>query len=254
MNTRRPVWLYGLASVAAGVLDLIWGEFEPAHQPIQAWGDHIPGYTILAYITAVWLITGGLAILWRKTEKAGALALGVLYTFFTIFWLPRFVTAPTILGYYPHVYWGVLAGFGTQLILVAAAAIVYAPTARTVAITRWMFGLSSVAFGMAHLTNAQDNAGLVPTWMPLGGIFWTDLTGICFVLAGVAILTGVRDVLAGRLLALMLFVFSVIALAPLPIASPHDHTAWGGNAYNLTAVGAVWIFVTEIAERRRRPR
>jgi uncharacterized membrane protein len=247
MRTKLGVTVYGLASVAAGALDLIWGEFEHAHQPIQAWGDHIPGETILAYVTAAVLIGGGTAILWRKTEKAGALTLGIIYACFTFFWLPRFVTAPTILGYHPNVYLGVLAGFGTQVILVAAAAIVYAPSARTVAIARWVFGLSSVAFGLAHLTNAQDNAGLVPAWMPLGGIFWTILTGICFVLAGVAILTHVRDVLGARLLALMLLVFSVIALTPLAIASPHDHTAWGGNAYNLTAVGAVWIFAGAIA-------
>lgn len=28
---------------------------EPAHQPIQAFGDHIPGQEILAYIAAAWL-------------------------------------------------------------------------------------------------------------------------------------------------------------------------------------------------------
>jgi uncharacterized membrane protein len=247
MQTTLGAAVFGLASLAAGLLDLIWGEFERAHQPIQAWGDHIPGETILAYVAAAVLIAGGIAMLWRKSRKAGALALGVLYAFFTLFWLPRFVTAPTVLGYHPNVYLGVLAGFCTQAILVAAAAIVYAPSPRTVAIARWIFGVSSIAFGLAHLTNAKDNAGLVPTWMPLGGIFWTILTGICFVLAGLAILTRVRDLLATRLLALMLVVFSVVALAPLPIASPHDHTAWGGNAYNLTAVGAVLIFAEALA-------
>jgi hypothetical protein len=32
------VVVLGLASIAAGILDLIWGEFESAHQPIQAFG------------------------------------------------------------------------------------------------------------------------------------------------------------------------------------------------------------------------
>jgi uncharacterized membrane protein len=247
MHTKLGVTVFGLASVAAGALDLIWGEFEHAHQPIQAWGDHIPGETILAYITAVVLIAGGTAILWRKTEKAGAVALGVLYACFTLFWLPRFVTAPTVLGYHPNVYIGVFGGFCSQLILVAAAAIVYAPSSRTVGIARWIFGVGAITFGLAHLLKPEDNAGLVPTWMPLGGIFWTVLTGICFALAGVAILTRVRDLLGTRLLALMLLVFSVIALTPLAIASPHEHTAWGGNAYNLTAMGAVLIFAGALA-------
>jgi len=67
---------------------------------------------------------------------------------------------------------------------------------------------------------------------------WAVLTGIAFVLAGAAIVSGVLDVLAARLLGLMLLVFSALALAPLIFSSPRDHASWGANAYNLTAVGA----------------
>jgi hypothetical protein len=88
--------------------------------------------------------------------------------------------------------------------------------------------------------------------MPLGGDFWVVLTGIAFVLAGVAILTRVKDVLASQLLAVMFLVFSVIALAPLPIAHPHDHVAWGANAYNLAAVGATWMFSRQLTLAPRR--
>ena len=95
---------------------------------------------------------------------------------------------------------------------------------------------------------------MVPAWIPFGGNFWAILTGIAFVLAGIAILSGILDVLAARLLALMLLVFSVLALAPEPLAHPRDHIAWGSNAYNLAAVGAAWIFAESIAARRRERR
>jgi hypothetical protein len=91
---------------------------------------------------------------------------------------------------------------------------------------------------------------MVPKWMPLGGNVWAILTGIAFVLAGMSILSRVLDLLAARLLALMLFVFSVLVLAPAPLARPHNHVAWGSNAYNLAAVGAAWIFAKSIANRR----
>jgi hypothetical protein len=91
---------------------------------------------------------------------------------------------------------------------------------------------------------------MVPKWIPLGGQFWTILTGIAFVLAGVAILSAVLDVPAARLLAVMLLVFSLLALAPRIVAAPHSHVAWGGNAYNLAAVGAVWILAASLARRR----
>ena len=121
----------------------------------------------------------------------------------------------------------------------------------TVGVARWTFGLGATFFGLAHLTGVRDNAFMVPKWMPLGADFWVVLTGIAFVLAGVAILTRVKDLLASQMLALMFFVFSVIALAPLPIAHPHDHVAWGANAYNLAAVGATWIFASALGRSAR---
>ena len=124
--TRIGVYVFGLASVAAGIMDLVWGEFEAAHQPIHALSDHIPGVTILAYIAAVWLITGGAAILWRATARAGAAALAIIYFIFGAFLFPRFYTAPHFLGHHPGVYIGVLAAVGQQLVLVVAAGIVYA--------------------------------------------------------------------------------------------------------------------------------
>jgi uncharacterized membrane protein YphA (DoxX/SURF4 family) len=208
------VYVYGLASAAAGIMDFIWGDFDSSHQPIQSFGDHIPGREILAYITAVWMIAGGVAILWRRSARAGAAALAVIYLIFALFWLPRFYTVPHFLGYRITVYIGLLAGAGTQLIACAAGVLVYASLAmlrsswpRTVLIARWIFGVCSIAFGLVHLTGVANNAGYVPKWMPMGGEFWTIVTGICFIFAGLAILSGIKDVLAARLLALMLFGF-----------------------------------------------
>jgi hypothetical protein len=255
---RIGVYLFGLASVAAGIMDLAWGEFEAAHQPIQALSDHIPGVKILAYIAAIWLIAAGVAILWRETARAGAAALAIIYFIFGAFLFPRFYTAPHFLGHHLGVYIGVLASVGQQLILVVAAVIVYASLAvrrglspLAALISRWTFGLCCVVFGLGHLTAVHDVALMIPKWMPFGGAFWIVLTGIAFVLAGLAILSGILDVLAVRLLALMLLIFSALVLAPMMFAFPHNHIAWGGNAYNLAAVGAAWIFADWRATRRQ---
>ena len=255
---KAGAYVFGIASIAAGILDLVWGEFEPAHQPIQAWGDHIPGVRILAYIAAVWLIAGGAAILWRQSSRAGAAALTILYGIFVLFPLPRLYTAPQIFGHRPAVYIGVFVGVAHQLILVVGAAILYArlstrgsvsPKAALVA--RWIFGICSIDFGLAHFIAIPIVAPMVPKWLPFGGAFWSVLTGIAFLLAGLAILSGIRDVLAARLLALMLLVFSLLVLTPSIFASPHNHVAWGANAYNLTAVGAAWIFADWLATRHQ---
>jgi len=256
---RAGVYLFAAGSIAAGILDLIWGDFEAAHQPIQALGNHIPGRQILAYIAATWLIAGGGAILWRRTAQAGAWALAVIYFIFTAFWFPRFYTAFHALGFSLPLLAGLLAGIAQQLILVAAAGIIHvslAPhhsawTSRTHVLARWIVGLSSIAFGLAHLTGLREVAAMVPKWMPFGGKFWAVLTGIAFMSAGLAILSRFLDLLAARLLALMLLVFSVLVLAPRPLARPHDHVPWGSNAYNLAAVGAAWLTAESIATRRR---
>jgi uncharacterized membrane protein YphA (DoxX/SURF4 family) len=256
--SKFGIYVYGLSSATVGVMDFIWGDFDPAHQPIQAFGDHIPGREILAYITAVWMIAGGAAILWRRGARAGGAALAVIYFVFAIFWLPRFFTAPHYLGFRIPVFIGVSAGFGIELIAFAGGALIYASLVtsssswpRMVLITRWIFGLCSIDFGLNHLDAVADNLGYVPKWMPLGGAFWTILTGICFVLAGLAILLGTQDVLAARLLALMFFAFNLIALPPFIFANPKRHGAWGGNAINLAFVGASLIFADAIASRRK---
>jgi uncharacterized membrane protein len=263
--TRAGVYLYGLATLAAGVFDLGWGGFDADHQPIQAFGDHIPGVTILAYITGVWMIAGGAAILWRRTARAGGAALAVIYFVFTVFWLPRLYWAPHILGVRFSVYAGVLAGVGSQLIVAAAGALVFSSASassslrmhgsaslwpRTIVIARWIFGLCSIDFGLAHLTDIADNLIYVPKWMPLGAEFWVIVTGICFVLAGLAILSGVQDVLAAWLLGLMFLAFNAVALPQFIFADPKNHAAWGGYAYNLAAVAACWIFADSIASYR----
>ena len=256
--SKFGIYVYGLSSATVGIMDFIWGGFDPAHQPIQAFGDHIPGSEVLAYITAVWMIAGGAAIMWRRSARIGGAALAIIYFVFAIFWLPRFYTAPHYLGFRIPVFIGVSAGFGIELIACAGGALIYASLAtrspswpRTILIARWIFGLCSINFGVNHLDAVADNLGYVPKWMPLGGAFWTILTGICFVLAGLAIVSGIQDVLAARLLALMFFAFNLIALPPFIFANPKEHGAWGGNAINLAFVGASLIFADAVLSRRK---
>lgn len=121
---KLGTYIYGLATIAAGILDLIWREFEPAHQPIEAFGDAIAHQHVLAYIGAIWLIFAGVAILWRPTARVGAAASAAIYLLFAIFWLPRFVSATHAFGFSLVVCIGVLGGVAQQAILVAAGAIV----------------------------------------------------------------------------------------------------------------------------------
>jgi uncharacterized membrane protein len=255
---RVGVWFYGLATVATGVLDIVWGAFEASHQPIRSFSQHIAGERVLAYIAGIWLVSAGMAILWRRTERMGAAASAMIYLIFALFWLPRFYTATHAFGLRIGVLIFVLGGFAAQLLLAAPGAIVYAANAspdpvwreRAAIAAPWMLGLPPITFGLGHLINLHAYARFVPHWVPFG-IFWVVLTGIAFLLAGSAIVSGIRDVLAARLLALMLLLFEGAVEIPPVFSQPHSQGAWGGAIYNLTAIGACWIFAEFVASRRR---
>jgi hypothetical protein len=82
-------------------------------------------------------------------------------------------------------------------------------------------------------------------------LFWIVLTGIAFVLAGGAIVTGIRDVLAARLLAMMLLLFDAIVEIPPVFMRLHSQEAWGGAVYNLAAIGACLAFTALVESRRQ---
>ena len=145
--------------------------------------------------------------------------------------------------------------------LVAPAAIVYASTAspdsllqkRAAIAARWMLGLPPILFGLFHLIGIRVFATIVPHWMPFG-YFWAGLTGIAFILAGIAICSGIKDVLALRLLALMLLLFEGFVEIPPIFIRLHDLRTWGAAVYNLAAIGACWIFAEFLASRADRRR
>lgn len=258
------VWFYGLGTALTGILDIAWGAFDASHQPIKALGVNLPGQHILAYVAGVWLVAAGLAILWRRGARIGAAASAIAYLIFTAFWLARYYTGVHALGWRIDVLLGVTFGLAQQIMLVAPAAIVYVSNTssaspnsllrkRAVIAARWMLGLPPVIFGIFHLIGLRVFATIVPQWMGFG-YFWAALTGIAFFLAGCAICSGIMDILAARLLALMLLLFEGFVEAPPIFIRLHDQATWGAAVYNLSAIGACWIFAEFLASRADRGR
>jgi uncharacterized membrane protein YphA (DoxX/SURF4 family) len=243
--------VYGLGAVALGVVGLVWGDFATVWQPVQA---GVPHRVALAYVAAACLLSAGVAIQWRRSAPAGLLVLALLYFIFALLWLPRVVGYPQIFAT-----WG---GFLEEMALVVAAVVVYASllrrdsagAIRTAQLGRLSFGVCVLAFGLNHFFAIPETAAMVPGWIPPGQQFWAVATGVAHLLAGVAILSGVLDVLASRLLTVMLAVFGTLVWAPALFAHPREHVVWAGNAVNLALTGAAWVVADSIASRRRRTR
>ena len=255
------VWFYGLGTILTGILDIGWGAFDASHQPIQVLGKNLPGQYILAYVAGVLLVAAGLAILGRRSARMGAAASAIAYLIFAALWLARYYAGVHALGWRINVIAGVSFGLAQQLMLVAPAVIVYASTAspdsplqkRAAIAARWLLGLPPVLFGLFHFIGIRVFASIVPHWMSFG-YFWAGLTGIAFILAGGAICSGTMDVLGARLLALMLLLFEGFVEIPPIFIRLHNQATWGAAVYNVTAIGACWIFaefLTSRADRRQ---
>ncbi|HEX8686631.1 MAG TPA: hypothetical protein VF736_20155 [Pyrinomonadaceae bacterium] len=246
--------VYGLGAAALGLVGLVWGDFATNWQPIQALPFAVPHRMALAYAAAAGLLAAGVAIQWRRSAPAGLLVSAIIYLIFALLWLPRVVGYPQIFGTW--------AGFLEEFALVAAAAVVYASllphdsagSVWAARLGRLSFGVCALSFGLSHFFAIPQTAALVPGWIPPGQRFWAVATGVAHVLAGVAILSGVLDVLASRLLTLMLAGFGALVWAPALVAQPREHMVWAGNAVNLALIGAAWAVADSVASRRRRGR
>ena len=254
---RLGVWLYGLSTIATGALNILWRDFEPSHQPFQALGKNIPGEHILGFLSGIWLVAAGIALLWRRSSRMGAAGSAIMYVIFALLWIPRIHAITHAFGFRIGAIVFGIGGVLAQLLLASTALIVYTattsdPESRAKATTgaRWMLGLAPIFFGMGHLISLHAYVAFVPHWVPFA-LFWVVLTGTAFLLAGCAIVTGIQDILAARMLALMLLLFEFSVEIPPVFGQPHSQAAWGGALYNLTAIGACWIFA-ELAESRRR--
>jgi hypothetical protein len=253
------VWFYGLGTALTGLLDIAWGAFDASHQPITSLGKNLPGQHILAYFAGIWLVAAGLAVLWRRSARMGAAASALAYLIFAVLWLPRYYTAAHAYGWRMAVFFGVSFGVAQQLMLVAPAAIIYASTAspdsllhkRAAIAARWMLGLPPVIFGLFHLIGIRVFASIVPHWMSFG-YFWAAFTGIAFILAGVAICSGIKDVPAARLLAIMLLLFEGLVEIPPIFIRLDNQATWGAAVYNVAAIGACWIFAEFLVSRTDR--
>jgi hypothetical protein len=253
------IWFYGLGTVLTGIVNIAWGAFDASHQPIKSLNMNLPTQQILAYVAGVWLVAAGLAILWRRSARIGAVASAIAYLIFAALWLFRYYAGVHALGWRIDILLGVTFGLAQQLMLVAPAVIVYVSTAspdsslqkRAAIAARWMLGLPPVIFGIFHVIGIRVFASIVPHWMSFG-YFWAGLTGIAFFLAGCAICSGIMDVLAARLLALMLLLFEGFVEIPPIFSRLHNQPTWGAAVYNVTAIGACWIFAEFLTSRADR--
>jgi len=245
-TTMAPGWrVYGLGVMAIGMASLVFGEFDPG-QPVP---EHFPARIALAYAAGALMVVAAAAVEWRRTAAWGAAALGVYYTVFVFVLMNGrlLITDYAVYVTYENIAMQLAIAAGALLIYASTATIDAALAARLTRLGRLAFGVCALVFGGAHFAYLSFTAQMVPKWLPPSQVFWACATGIGFVAAGLAFLSGVQARLAAILLTVMLACFGLLANGPMLLADHASHFNWTESAVNLAVVGAAWVLADSLA-------
>ena len=115
---------------------------------------------------------------------------------------------------------------------------------------RILFALPFLAFGLMHLANVQQMAGMVP--LPAGA-FWVVFTGICMLAAAVSLLLDRVVWLLMPALALLLTIFTVALHVPEALNPETAQLGMVAILKNIGLIGGALAF-TALYPPGRRPR
>jgi uncharacterized membrane protein len=226
-----------------GILGVVQGNFTPVWSGVP---KGIPAREALAYLCGVISLLAGIGLLW---ERAAVIAARLLLPSFLI-WLvlvrvPVILRAPTGTG----AWWA----SGNTAVMIAAAWTLYISFAKdwdrqrfTLAsgdtglrIARVLFGLGLIPFGVAHFTYLDRTISFVPGWLPWHTA-WAVLTGGAFIVAGVAVITGVYARLAAMLVTLQMGLFTLLVWIPIIVGHPKP-SDWTEFVSSWALTAAAWV-------------
>lgn len=231
-------FVYGLAVIACGICALVWRHFDALAT--------VPHRLIFIDIAAITLILGGAGVLWRKTARCGAVAVGVIYCAFALLGLPFIFKHPLIYNGYGN--------FFEQISLVSGAVVLYACSGpvtreRLARIGCYAFGVCLLSFALEQHFYVSATAALVPKWMPPGQMFWAIATTLAFGFAGVALLGNIKPLIAARLTTAMILAFLLLIWLPALFANPHRSANWGEATETLAIAASAWVVADFLARR-----
>lgn len=246
VNLGRHV--FGLAAILFGVVTLSWHAFNVLQQT-QSLGS-APHRKILMYVAAAVEILAGLAIQWRKTARAGAIVLSVLFSLFALSWIPDIFAQPKVYYTWGAFFYPFSTAAGAMILCATFGRNVSQQLSKLAQFACISFALCLVSFALEQIEFFAHTAELVPKWIPLGQTFWAWATTIAFFLAAIALLSGRVALLAAQLTTIMLIAFGILIWVPVCFGNVHNLFNWSENLENLAIAGAAWIVADYLSQKK----
>jgi uncharacterized membrane protein len=236
-----PRVLLAITLAAMGISGLIHQDFPAIWQPVAA-GVPLRGVLVCCCV-AISLGCGVGLLLPRTLVLAGCTLLLSLVAWLLAFRLPALLRMPGAV-----VAW---EGCSETAVIIAGAWMVYSRSprgglpgfaggSRGVRCARILYALALIPFGLAHLAYVGPTAALVPGWLPAHAA-WAIATGVAYILAGIAILTGVLAGLAAALSSWQMGLFTLLVWVPILAAGSRDPFHWSETWLSWTLTLCGWL-------------
>jgi uncharacterized membrane protein YphA (DoxX/SURF4 family) len=226
---------YAAGVILLGAVGIWFHDFALQWQPVP---KGLPAYGLLAYVSGLVLIAGGVALLARRGERLGALVLAAFFAIWVVtLHLPNAIAGWRHIGAWLAPAESAFAALGGVALFSAGAGALRGTLAKT---TRILAGVCCVVFGLAHFNYIDFTASMVPAWIPPNQTFWAWATGAGHLAAGLALASGIQARLAATLEAAMMAAFVLLLHVPLVVAAP-SHINWVMLGVASTYTGAAWL-------------
>jgi uncharacterized membrane protein YphA (DoxX/SURF4 family) len=227
---------YAVGAILLGAVGIWFHDFALQWQPVP---KGLPAFGLLAYVSGLLLIAGGVAILSRKGERLGALLLASFFGLWVVaLHLPNAIQGWRHIGAWLAPAESAFAMLGGVALFAAGAGSLRGPLMTA---TRLLAGVCCLVFGLAHFNYIDFTATMVPAWIPPNQKFWAWATGVGHFAAGLALVSGIQARIAATLEAAMMAAFVVLLHVPLVVAAPAQHVNWVMLGVATTYTGAAWL-------------
>jgi uncharacterized membrane protein YphA (DoxX/SURF4 family) len=227
----------GLGAAGLGAISLVHADFAITWQPVPEW---VPARGILAYLSGALLLGAGAALILNVFTRTAAAVLAAFIASWAL------VLHPFKYAEGAQVLWLATA----EALAVAAGALLLTGAAWAERVGRYLFGVCTPIFGIAHFLYIDFTASMVPAWIPVA-VFWAWATGAGHVAGGASILTGILARAGSTALALMMTSFVLLVHVPRVAADPSLRVEWHLLSTATLLTGAAWVVASFFARPKQ---
>jgi uncharacterized membrane protein len=251
-NQQPALSLFAAGMIGLGILALIYGDFALVWQPVAPW---IPGRTVLAYLSGIIMLAGGIGLLFEATA---AWSIRILFPYLLIWMLlkvPALVVAPGMeavwlgFGEIAVLFCGGWVLFARLAALPAGSILSFATGEKGVRLAKYFFGIAIIPIGLGHLFYVKETVALVPAWLPFR-TSWAYITGAGQIACGLGVLLSILPRLAAMIEAGMISIFALLVWAPAVVAAPKGHFPWTAFLISWAIAAAAWVVAFNVSAKK----